>query len=299
MKIGWIGVGHMGKPMATHILEAGHELTVHDLQQSAAAELLERGAHWAKTPAEAAADKDIAITCLPVPRDVEAVCLGDAGIIEGAASNTVVVDCSTNSLMTVRDLHATFADAGITFLDSPVSGGVRGAIARDLCVMVGGDESAYNRIKPVFDAMGDKVMYCGPVGNGTICKLAHQLFSAFLAQASAEVLTMGVKAGVPLATLVEAISRSAAGKNPPMDAWKREPVSDDFEADELTFYLELHRKDVRLANEIGRGFNVPMDLGNLVEQRMIEAMNRGWARKKAGVVRLLQEERANVDLSEA
>lgn len=299
MKIGWIGVGHMGKPMATHILEAGHELTVHDLQQSAAAELLERGAHWAKTPAEAAADKDIAITCLPVPRDVEAVCLGDAGIIEGAASNTVVVDCSTNSLMTVRDLHATFADAGITFLDSPVSGGVRGAIARDLCVMVGGDESAYNRIKPVFDAMGDKVMYCGPVGNGTICKLAHQLFSAFLAQASAEVLTMGVKAGVPLATLVEAISRSAAGKNPPMDAWKREPVSDDFDADELTFYLELHRKDVRLANEIGRGFNVPMDLGNLVEQRMIEAMNRGWARKKAGVVRLLQEERANVDLSEA
>ena len=285
--------------MARHVLEAGHEFTVHDLRQDAAADLLEAGATWASSPAAAAEGQDIVFTCLPMPTHVEAVCLGNEGIIEGASQETVVVDSSTNSVAVVRRLHEAFAAKGIEFMDVPVSGGVRGAIARDLCVMAGGNEATYDRIKPVLDAMGDKVMYCGPVGNGTVCKLCHQLFGSILGAGTLEVLTVGVKAGVPLQTLVEAISRSAAGKNPPLEGWKQGPPSNDFEPDELTFYFELGRKDVRLACELGRQFDVPMDLANIVEQRMIEGMNRGWGKKKSGIVRLLQQERSGVDLSKA
>ena len=297
MRVGWIGVGNMGNPMAKHVVEAGHEFTVHDLRQEAAANLLEMGAQWATTPAEASEGQDIIFTSLPVPRDVWAVCLGDQGIIEGLSSNAVVVDLSTTSLSTVRELHRAFKERkGVEFMDVPVSGGVKGAIERDLCVMAGGDEGTYMRIKPVLDAMGDKVMYCGPTGNGTICKLCHQLFSSILGQGTAEVLTMGVKAGVSLDILVEAISNSATGKNPPLHGWRTGTAERNFEPDPLTFYLELARKDVRLACEIGREVNVPMELANIVEQRMIEAMNRGWGGKKAGVVRLIQEENSGVQL---
>ena len=297
MRVGWIGVGNMGNPMAKHVLEEGHEFTVHDLRKEAAANLLEMGARWATTPAETSEGQDITFTSLPVPRDVQAVCLGDQGIIEGVSPNGVVVDLSTNSLSTVRELHRVFREqSGIEFMDIPVSGGVRGAIERDLCVMAGGDEATYARIKPVLDVMGDKVMYCGPAGNGTICKLCHQLFGSILGHGTAEVLTMGVKAGVSLEILVEAISKSATGKNPPLHGWRTGAAERNFEPDPLTFFLELARKDVRLACEIGREVNVPMEIANIVEQRMIEAMNRGWGRKKAGITRLLQEEKAGVQL---
>lgn len=299
MKIGWIGIGHMGKPMATHVFESGHEFTVHDLRREAATDLLEAGASWADSPAELARDKDMVLTCLPKPLDVESACLEEQGVIEGIARDTVLIDCSTNALATVRRLHEAFDAAGVPFMDCPVSGGVRGALARDLCVMAGGDEAVYKRAKPVLDAMGDKVMYCGPAGSGTICKLMNQLFSALISQSAAEVLTAGVKAGVPLATLMEAMSRSTSAKNPPLQSWREGNVSNDFEADELTFFLELSRKDIRLACEVGRDHDVPMDLANIVEQNMIEAMNRGWGRKQAAVVRLLQQERAKVDLSKA
>ncbi|MBI4219208.1 MAG: NAD(P)-dependent oxidoreductase [Chloroflexi bacterium] len=299
MKVAWIGVGRMGNPMASNVLKGGHQLTVHDLNRDAAVNLLESGAQWASTPAEAAVGQDVVMMCLPMPRDVEAVCLGGGSLIESVKPSTVVVDSSTNSLEMVRKLHSAFAAEGITFQDAPVSGGVPGAISRDLCVMASGDEAAFKRIRSVFDAMGDKVMYCGKAGNGTVCKLAHQLFGAILGQGTSEVLTMGVKAGVPLQTLVEAISKSAAGKNPPLHRWKTQPVTRNFDPDKLTFTLTLSRKDIGLACEIGRQAGVPMELANIVEQKMIDAMNRGWGARKAEVVRLIQEERAGVDLSKA
>lgn len=297
MKIGFIGVGNMGNHMARHLLEAKHQVTVHDIRRDAAANLLEMGARWANSPAEASRGADIVFTSLPMPRDVHAVAVGKDGVIEGISRGSVYADLSTNSVSVVKDLYRVFKEKGMDFLDTPVSGGVRGAETKDMSVMVGGDETVYNRIKPVLDTLGDKVMYCGPVGSGTICKLTHQLFGACLGQVITEVLTLGVKAGVPLKTLVEAISKSAAGKRPPLEAWRTGQVEKNFEADKYTFYLELARKDIRLALEMGREFNVPLDLGNIVEQRLIEAMNRGWARKKSGIVRLLQEERAGVKLT--
>ncbi len=299
MKVAWIGIGHIGGPMAMHVLKGGHQLTVHDLRREAATPFLEAGAKWADTPAGAARGQDVVVTCLPMPRDVEAVMLGEHGVADGIAKTAVAVDSSTNSVEAVKRLHAEFAMRGVQFLDAPVSGGVRGAMARDLCVLASGDEAAFRRARPVFDAMGDKVMYCGPVGNGTVCKLTHNMFAFILGQITAEVLTMGVKAGVPLKTLVEAVSKSAAGKAPPLSSYQSEPVTRDFEPDALTFTLALARKDMRLACELARQVDVPMPLANVAEQNMIECMNRGWGRKKAQVTRLLQEERANVDLSKA
>jgi 3-hydroxyisobutyrate dehydrogenase len=296
VKIGWIGLGNMGKPMAKHVQAAKYDFTVHDLRKSVADDVLEAGAHWANSPAEAAAGKDVVFTSLPMPEDVEAVALGQNGLLEGMSPGGVFIDLSTNSLPMVKRLHAAFADKGFVMLDAPVSGGVQGAMSRDMVVMVGGDEPTYQRLKPVLDAMGDKVTYCGPIGSGTVCKLCHQLMGAGISQVLAEVLTMGVKAGVDVATLASTMAKGAAGKHPPLAGWWHSTFKGQFAGNPMSFYLELLRKDVRLACELGRQVNVPMEMANIVEQRFIQAMNRGWGRMNSNVAVRLQEERAGVEL---
>lgn len=296
MRLGFIGTGNIGTPMARHLLEGGHQLAVHDAVKEHARELLEMGATWTSTPAEAARGREVVFTSLPGPREVEAVALGANGILEGAGPGCVYVDLTTNSLATVKKVHQAFQQKGLQMLDAPVSGGVRGAISRDLIVMTSGDEATYRRIKPVLDLLGDKVTYCGPIGNGTICKLCHNLMGAGIGQVVAEVLTLGVKAGVPLETLADAISKGASGKVPPLTNWRDGTFKGEFEGTPLSFYLELMRKDVRLACEMARDVDVPMEIANIVEQRYIEAMNRGWARRASNAVVLLQEERAGVKL---
>ncbi len=294
MKIAWIGLGHMGKPMAKHMMTAASEFTVHDLRQEAAADLLEDGASWADTPAEAARGKDLVVTCLPMPPHVDAVSFGDDGIADGVDEGTIVIDCTSNSLDMVKSLHERYAEQGIVFLDTPVSGGVVGALAKDLAVYVGGDKEAYEAIKPTLDAMGDKVQYCGGIGTGTICKLSNQLFGAIVGMARFEVITAGVKAGCDLDVLVQAIHEGTGGKYRPFEGFQRPP--EDYEEDELTFYLELAAKDVRLANEIGRAARVPQPLANLTEARMIEGLNRGWDKKRAEIIAEIQQQISNVDL---
>ena len=294
MKIGWIGIGHMGKPMAKHMMTAAEEFTVHDLNREAGTDMLEDGANWADTPAEAASGKDLVVTCLPMPQHVDAVSFGDDGVSEGVEDGAIVIDCTSNSLDMVRSLHERYADRGITFLDTPVSGGVIGAMERDLAVYVGGDHDAYQSIKPSLDAMGDKVQYCGGIGTGTICKLMNQLFGAMVGLARMEVVTAGVKAGVELDVLVKAIHEGSGGKNRPFAGFQRPP--EDFDDTEFTFYLELGAKDVRLANEIARAHRVPQPLANLTEARLIEALNRGWGKKRNEIVGEIQQEISNVNL---
>ena len=267
MKIGWIGIGNMGKPMAKHIQEYASEFTVCDLNQEAAVDILEDGGIWAETPSKCAENKDVLFMSLPMPQDVEKVCLGKDGIIESVKDGTIILDASTNSLSMVKKLHKLFEEKGVEFLDCPVSGGVVGAMKKDMSIMVGGKESTYNKIKPVLDAMGDKAIYCGPVGSGTICKLSHQLFSGLLLGITTEVLTSGVKAGMDLDTLVDAISRCASAKNPPFDNWKAAKEY-NFEGNEMSFFLELAAKDVRLACEMGRENKVPLDMANILEQKV-------------------------------
>ena len=169
MKIGFIGTGNMGNPMAANLIKAGHQLTVHDLRREAATNLLEMGANWADSPKEAVPGNEMVLTSLPVPRDVEAVVLGENGILEGAIKGQVFFDLSTNSPTMIRRLHDECADKGVTLLDSPVSGGTYGAAAGTLAVMVGGDKPTFEKFKPTLEAIGNHVVYCGAIGNGSVC----------------------------------------------------------------------------------------------------------------------------------
>ena len=293
MKVGFIGLGNMGNPMATNLVNAGHELVVHDLRREAATNLLEMGATWADTPKEAVPGRDVVFTSLPVPRDVEAVVLGENGILEGASSETVYMELSTNSPTAIRRIHDMCAEKGVTVLDAPVSGGTYGAAAATLAVMVGGDKSVYDRIKPTLDAIGSHVVYCGPIGNGMVCKICNNLLSMGIGVLMTEALTMGVKAGVDLATLADVIANSTGGNKRLTDKFPRFLFKGNFEPG---FATALAAKDVRLATDLGREYGIPMELSNLVDQRHVEAMFRGWGPEDSDAVSKIQEEKSGVQL---
>ena len=293
MKVGFIGLGNMGNPMATNLVNAGHELVVHDLRREAATNLLEMGATWADTPKEAVPGRDVVFTSLPVPRDVEAVVLGENGILEGASSETVYMDLSTNSPTAIRRIHDMCAEKGVTVLDAAVSGGTYGAAAATLAVMVGGDKSVYDRMKPTLDAIGSHVVYCGPIGNGMVCKICNNLLSMGIGVLMTEALTMGVKAGVDLATLADVIANSTGGNKRLTDKFPRFLFKGNFEPG---FATALAAKDVRLATDLGREYGIPMELSNLVDQRHVEAMFRGWGPEDSDAVSKIQEEKSGVQL---
>ena len=293
MKVGFIGTGNMGNPMAANLVRAGHEVTVHDLRQEAAINLLEMGAQWAASPKEAVPGNEVVFTSLPVPRDVEAVVLGEKGILEGAVDGSIYVDLSTNSPTVIRRLHQLGADKGVVVLDAPVSGGVYGAAAATLAVMVGGDESVFHRIKPTLDAIGRHVVYCGPIGSGAICKICNNLMSMGTGALLAEALTLGVKAGVDLAVLADVIANSSGGCKRLTEKFPRYLFKGNFEPG---FATALAAKDVRLATDLGREYGIPMELSNLIDQLHVEALHRGWGPEDSDSVARLQEEKAGVQL---
>ena len=293
MKVGFIGVGNMGNPMATNLVRAGHELTVHDLRREAATNLLEMGATWADSPKDAVPGNDVVFTSLPVPRDVEAVVLGDNGVFEGCGPGSVYVDLSTNSPTTIRRLHDIGSGQGITVLDAPVSGGVYGAAAGTLAVMVGGDKPTFDRMKPTLDAIGSHVVYCGPIGNGMVCKICNNLLGMGIGVLMSEALTLGVKAGVDLEVLADVIANSSGGNRRLVEKFPRYLFKGNFEPG---FATALAAKDVRLATDLGREYGIPMELSNLVDQRHVEAMFRGWGPEDSDAVARIQEEKAGVQL---
>jgi 3-hydroxyisobutyrate dehydrogenase len=293
MKIGFIGVGNMGNPMATNLIKAGHQLTVHDIRPEAATNLLEMGANWADTPKATVPGNEVVFTSLPMPRHVEAVVLGENGVLEGAKRGSIYVDLSTNSPTVIRRIHQTCAEKGVIVLDAPVSGGVYGAAAGTLAVMVGGDEKIFRRVKPALDAIGRHVVYCGPIGNGMVCKICNNLLSMGTGVLLAEALTLGVKAGVDLATLADVIANSSGGCKRITEKFPRFLFKGNFEPG---FATALAAKDVRLATDLGREYGIPMDLSNLIDQRHVEALHRGWGPEDSDAVSRIQEEKAGVQL---
>ena len=212
MRIGFIGLGNMGGPMALNVLKAGHTMVVNDLRHELAKPHLALGAVWADTPKAVAQASEVVFTSLPGPREVEAVALGPGGVLEGAARGTIYIDLSTNSATLIRKIHGICAERGVPVLDAPVSGGVPGAKSGKLAVLVGGDETLYRRVKPVLDAIGDKVTWVGAIGCGTVAKLVHNMVSACSRMAIAEGMTLGVKAGVAPEVLLDALSKSSFGQ---------------------------------------------------------------------------------------
>lgn len=294
MRIGFIGLGTMGTHMAQHLLEAEHTLTVHDLRREAAEPHLAGGATWADSPAAVARDAEAVFTSLPGPVDVEAVALGENGLLEAMQPGSVYFDLTTNSPAVVRKLQERFAEKGIQMLDAPVSGGPRGARTGKLALWVGGDKAVYDKYLPVLRAIGDQPFYVGPIGAGSVAKLVHNCAGYTIQTALAEVFTMGVKAGVDPLALFQAVRQGAQGRRRTFDGLVDQFLPGSF--DPPSFALRLAHKDVSLATALGREVGVPMRLANLALEELTEALNRGWAARDSRVAMLLQEERAGVEI---
>ena len=293
--VGFIGLGNMGMGMAANIQKADYPLVVHDVRQAAAQPFVAAGARQAGSAAEAARLSDVVFTSLPGPREVEAVALGAGGVLEGIRAGGIYVDLSTSRPTLIRQIEPQFRAKGAHVLDAPVSGGKTGAASRNLAVMVGGKREIFERIKPLLDAFGDKVFYAGSIGAGSVCKLVHNMIGHGVRQAIAEGLTLGVKAGVEAEALWQCVRRGALGRMSSLhEGIPRTVFRGTFEPP--SFLLSLARKDISLATELGREFDVPMPVANLAEQMAIESLNRGWGDLDSSITFLLQEEAAGVEV---
>ena len=293
--VGFIGLGNMGGGMSANIQRAGYPMVVYDLREEAAKPLLEGGARLANSPAEAASLCDITLTSLPGPKEVESVSTGPEGVLEGMKPGGIYIDLSTSRPTLIREIEPRFRQKGCHVLDAPVSGGKSGAASGNLAVMVGGEREIFDRVKPILDSFGDKVFYAGSIGAGSVAKLVHNMIGHGVRQAIAEGLTLGVKAGVEAEALWECIRRGSLGRMSGLhEGIARTVFTGEF--DPPSFALELSRKDIGLATDLGREFNVPMPVANLVEQIAIQGMNRGWGGRDSSVTFLLQEEQAGVEV---
>jgi 3-hydroxyisobutyrate dehydrogenase len=282
MKIGFVGLGAMGRPMAANLERAGHELQRYDIRP---------GEGQKASVAEAARGCQVLFTSLPGPAEVESV----AAVLKSSlAQNTAWFDLSTNSPTVVRRLNADLAGKRIHFLDAPVSGGPKGAQSGKLAIWVGGDDAVFRRFESVLRAMGDQPYYVGPIGAGTVAKLAHNAASFTIQAALAEVFTLGVKAGVEPLALFRALRQGATGRKRTFDR-----LADHFLPgvyDPPAFTVRLAHKDMKLALELAAEQQVPMRVGKVALDELDEAMRRGWAERDCRVAMTLQEERAGVSV---
>jgi len=281
----------MGASMALNLRKAGHELIVNDVRREAAAPLLQSGATWADSARDIARKSEVVFTSLPGPREVEAVA---DGLIDNMQPGAAWFDLSTNSPTVIRRLHARFAAKNIALLDAPVSGGPRGAKSGKLALWIGGEREVFDRFRAVLDAIGDQILYIGPIGAGSVAKLVHNCAGYAIQTALAEVFTMGVKAGVEPLALWAAVRQGSLGRLRTFDRLGRQFLQGVFDPPE--FALKLAHKDMTLATELGRELGVPMRMANLAHAELTEGLNRGWAARDSRVPMLLQEERAGVEI---
>lgn len=291
MRVGFIGLGMMGGSMALNALKGGFDVTVHDLRKELSEPHLKAGAKWAATVEDAGRDADVVLTSLPGPKEVEAV--GES-LIKVMRKGSVWFDLSTNSPTVVRRLHARFAQNGVSMLDAPVSGGPAGAKSGKMALWVGGDQAVFETYRKVLDALGDQVIFIGPIGAGSVAKLVHNCAGYAMQLALAELFTMGVKAGVEPLPLWAAIRQGALGRKRSFDRMGDQFLQGNF--DPANFALALAHKDVTLATELAREIGVPMRLANLTYAEMTDALNRGWHKRDSRSFLLLQQERAGLNI---
>ena len=293
--VGFVGLGKMGTPMAVNIQKAGYPMVAYDLREEATRPLLDGGARLAGSPSEAASLSDILITSLPRPQVVEAVVTGPEGVLEGIRRGSVYMDMSTCDPGLLRGLEPAFRQKGVQVVDAPVLSSPPDAVDRGVTVMVGGERAVFDRLRPMLEAFADHVIYAGGLGCASACKLIHNMASITTQQVVAEALTLGLKAGVELDVLLDAGHRSVVGAM--RSRLARTVFRGEFEPP--IFTLDLARKDIGLATDLARQNGVPMPVANVVEQIMMQAMNRGWSEKDRTVAVLLQEESSGVEMRTA
>ena len=282
----FVGVGNMGNPMAANLIKAGYALTVFDLVRDKALNLLDLGAHWASSLPEAVAQADVIIASLPGPEQVRQVMLGDQGVLAHARPGCTVIDTSTSAVDLVRELVAVGKARGVDFLEAPVTNAVDFAALGRLSIFVGGDAACFERHRPIFEVIGEKIFHVGEPGNGATIKLLTNLLWFVSAAAIGEGLMLGAKAGIPLPTVWEAIKSSAG------NSWVAEHDVPSIFAGHYdpSFSLALCCKDLRLVNEIAHAQGYSLKMGEMAQSLFQEALQTyGAEAAELHVVKLLEE----------
>ncbi len=275
MKIGFIGLGIMGKPMAKNLIKAGHQLVVSAHNAETAQELAAAGADTAETPRDIAGQVELVITMLPNSPDVEAVAVGADGVIEGAHPGLIVVDMSSIAPLAARQISEKLAERGVPMLDAPVSGGEPKAIDGTLSVMVGGDRAVFDQVKDVLNNMAASVVFVGEIGAGNIAKLANQVVVALNIAAVSEALVLARKAGVDPQAVVEAIRGGLAG-SAVLEAKAPMMLEHNFTPG---FRINLHIKDLVNALDTSHGVGAPLPLTAAVLEIMTALQADGHDRE--------------------
>jgi len=272
-KIGFIGMGIMGKPMALNLLKAGYHLTVYTRTKARAQEVIAAGAVWAESSAETASKCDILITCVTDTPDVRDVLLGSNGVIEGAKPGLICVDMSTISPSATKEMGEVLAGKGVALIDAPISGGEIGAIEAKLAIMMGGDKDMVEKVRPVMEAMGKTVTYCGPLGSGQMTKLVNQVMVIHTIMSIAEGLAFAEKAGLDLETTWQVTSAGAAASHS-LKVLGRKIVDGDLKP---AFMVDLQQKDLRLVLEYADQLKQPLPGVALAKQLLgvLQAKGRG------------------------
>ncbi len=264
MKIGFIGLGIMGKPMAKNLLKAGHKLVVHDVAPAPLKEVVAAGAEEGKSPSDVASKTDVIITMLPNSPHVKEVVLGKNGVIEGARKGSLVVDMSSIAPLAAKEVAAALAKKGIDMLDAPVSGGEPKAIDGTLAIMVGGRQEVFEKAKDILLKMGSSAVLCGDIGAGNVTKLANQVVVALNIAAMSEAYVLATKAGVDPEKVFNAIKGGLAGSTV-LNAKSPMVLEGNYKPG---FRIELHIKDLQNALDTAHEIGVPIPLTSQVMEIM-------------------------------
>ena len=286
MRVGFIGLGVMGRPMAGHLLRAGYAVSVWARRPESAQPLVDAGATLRATPAEVARHADVVFTVVTNGEDVARVALGKGGLIEGFAPGSVLVDMSTIAPGTARSIAERLAASGIEMLDAPVSGGGQGAIDATLAIMVGGKAAVLERVRPLFERLGRTIVHIGDNGAGQVAKACNQMIMVATIQASAEALHLAAAAGADPAKVRQALMGGSAGSRV-LEVMGRRMVERDFAAG---VEARLHHKDFAILLAEAHAMGVPLPVAGMVDQQLNALMARGWGRDDtASLLKVLEQ----------
>ena len=285
--IGFVGLGIMGAPMAGHLLRAGHTLFVHTRTRAKAEPLLGQGATWCDSPADVASHCSLLLTIVTDTPDVESVITGPRGAIETLAGGSCIADMSTISPAVTRDLAAKLADRNIHLLDAPVTGGDVGAQTATLTIMVGGDDEAFERVRPVLELLGKRIVHVGPSGSGQMLKACNQILCALNMIGVCEAITLAQRSGIDLPTLIETLSTGAGG------SWALANLGPKIAQRDLdpAFMIKLIQKDLRIVQSAAQDLRVALPGTALAQQlfRAVEARPGGGELGTQAMIRAIEE----------
>jgi 3-hydroxyisobutyrate dehydrogenase len=290
-RVGLIGTGIMGEPMARNLLRAGFTVFVYNRTRSKLQRLLAEGAHSVESPAALASQVGVMISAVSDSPDVEAVYLESVGICEGLRPGSICIDMSTVSPDSARKVAAAVQDRGGSFLDAPVSGGKTGAEAGTLSIMVGGNEADLARARPILNALGKNIVYCGPVGNGQLTKLCNQILCGLNLLAVSEAMVFARRVGLDPAVMLQAVSQGAAGSWA-LDNLGSRMLKRDFAP---MFMIDLQQKDLRIALAAAGGQHVPLPGTALVSQLLAANQALGEGREGTQAMVKTLERMANLN----